>query len=100
MEKTLVDSIGAELGRQCRLAPPLLGAHAIGVTNSSPIWACLLKNLRALGGLMLEGQTDVSKKVNLGSSHRGAAEMNLAKNHEVVGLIPDLTQPVEDPVLL
>jgi len=30
------------------------------------------------------------------SSHHGAEEMNLTKNHEVVGSIPGLTQWVKD----
>ena len=33
------------------------------------------------------------------SSHRGAVEMNPTKNHEVVGLISDLTQWVKDLTL-
>ena len=33
------------------------------------------------------------------SSHRGTAERNPTRNHEVVGLIPGLTQWVKDPVL-
>ena len=34
------------------------------------------------------------------SSHRGAAETNLTRNHEVVSSIPGLAQWVKDPVLL
>ena len=34
------------------------------------------------------------------SSLRGAAEKNPTRNHEIVGLIPSLTQWVKDPVLL
>ena len=33
------------------------------------------------------------------SSHRGAAEMNLTRNHEVTGLIPGLAQWVKDLAL-
>ena len=35
----------------------------------------------------------------LGSSWRGISEMNLTRNHEVVGSIPGLTQWVKDPAL-
>ena len=34
------------------------------------------------------------------SSHYGAAEMNQTRNHEVVGVIPGLTQWVKDLALL
>jgi len=34
------------------------------------------------------------------SSCRGAAEMNLIRNHEVAGSIPGLTQRVKDLALL
>ena len=37
------------------------------------------------------------KKQHDGSSHCGAAEMNLASIHEDVGSIPGLTQWVNDP---
>ena len=33
------------------------------------------------------------------SSHRGTAETNLTRNHEVAGLIPGLPQWFKDPVL-
>ena len=33
------------------------------------------------------------------SSHRGTVERNLTRNHEVVGLIPGITQWVKDLVL-
>ena len=36
----------------------------------------------------------------LWSSHRGAVETDPTRNHEVVALIPGLSQWVKDPVLL
>ena len=33
------------------------------------------------------------------SSHHGTEEMNLTRNYEVAGLIPDLTQWVKDPAM-
>ena len=36
---------------------------------------------------------------NSWSSHHGAVETNLTRNHKVAGLIPGLTQWVKDPVL-
>ena len=40
----------------------------------------------------------VIKKLPRGSSHHGTAETNQTGNHEVVDLIPGLTQWVKDPV--
>ena len=40
-----------------------------------------------------------NKNMEIRSSLRGAPEMNLTRNHEVAGSIPDLTWWVKDPVL-
>ena len=47
-----------------------------------------------------KNQSNKQTKDNFQSSHRGAAEMNPTRNHEVVGTIPGLTQWVKDPALL
>ena len=39
------------------------------------------------------------ERKHIGSSRRGAAEMNPTMNHKVVGSIPGLAQWVKDPVL-
>ena len=41
----------------------------------------------------------VAYEMTFGSSHRGAAETNLTRSHEVAGSTPDLTQWVKDPEL-
>ena len=42
----------------------------------------------------------IKKSTNSRSSCRGTVEMNLTRNHEVVGSIPGLTQLVKDLALL
>ena len=39
------------------------------------------------------------QKIPRGSSRCGTVEMNLTRNHGVVGSIPGLTQGVKDPAL-
>ena len=39
------------------------------------------------------------KRFHTGGSHRGTAEMNLTRNHEVAGSIRGLAQWVKDPAL-
>ena len=41
-----------------------------------------------------------NSEILFGSSCGGAAEMNPTSNHEVLGLIPGLTQLVKDPAFL
>ena len=47
----------------------------------------------------MESNRNTFKNGNLGSSCHGSAETNPAKNHEVAGAIPGLTQWVKDQVL-
>ena len=44
-------------------------------------------------------ETDENKNARGGSSHHGTAEMNLTRNHEVVGSICGLAHWVKDPAL-
>jgi len=52
------------------------------------------------GGGFREVQTRWYFKKEDGSSHCGAAEPNLPRNHEVEGSMPGLTGWVKDPALL
>ena len=49
--------------------------------------------------ILVSSSKTVIKINTIWSSHRGAAEMNLTRNHEVTGSIPGLVQWVKDPVL-
>ena len=40
------------------------------------------------------------KYIKMGSSHHGAVEMNLTRNHEVAGSIPGFAQWVKNPASL
>ena len=53
-----------------------------------------------LGSTFSIGKPWVQKYIPYRSSHRGAAETNPTRNHEVVGSIPGLAQWVKDPILL
>ena len=44
-------------------------------------------------------KTKIVKNCKNWCSHRGAAETNPTRNHEVIDLIPGLTQWVKDPAL-
>ena len=64
----------------------------------------MLEKLGGVGGWGTQTRGDFLSvtfflKEKVGSSHCGSAEMNLTSNHEVVGLIPGLTQWVKDPAL-
>ena len=64
----------------------------------TPHWLLRIKyniTARNLGILEADGVF----KVLSGSARRGTVEMNLTRNHKVVGSIPGLTQGVKDPVL-
>ena len=53
-----------------------------------------------MSGQITSTETEtVIKKLPRGSSHHGTAETNQTGNHEVVDLIPGLTQWVKDPLL-
>ena len=47
----------------------------------------------------MENSMTGPRKTKNRSSHPGAVEMNLSRNHEVAGLIPGLAQWVKDLVL-
>ena len=51
--------------------------------------------------ILISDKTDLKTKVikKDRSSHHGTAEMNLTRNHDVVGSIPGLDQWVKNPAL-
>ena len=51
-----------------------------------------------MGTATKENITEFPLKTKIRSSQGGAGEMNPTRNHEVVGLISDLTQWVKDPL--
>ena len=50
--------------------------------------------------MAVETKADAQLEITLGSSHRGAVEMNLTRSHGVAGSIPSLAQWVRGLVLL
>ena len=67
------------------------------------VWLVNVYSLYYLGALPTSWgrreQLSPQKTEVLWSSHRGAAEMNLTRNHEVAGSIPGLTPWVKDLAL-
>ena len=56
-----------------------------------------------MGAATMENSMEILKKLKIGflrSSHHGAVETNLTRNHEVMGSIPGLAQQVKDSALL
>ena len=49
---------------------------------------------------LLHSNIEGFQNMKVGSSHRGAAEMNPIRNHDAASLIPGLAQWVKDLVLL
>ena len=52
-----------------------------------------------IGAVTMENSMEGPQKTKTRSSHHGAVETNLTRNHEVVISIPGLTQWVRDPAL-
>ena len=59
-----------------------------------------MKRLTGKGKDNLKGTHMISRPASMKSSHHGAVEINQTRNHEVVSLIPGLTQWAKDLVLL
>ena len=49
------------------------------------------------GAAQRQKKKERKRKLNLGSSHHGSAEMNLTSIHKKAGSIPGLAQWVKDP---
>ena len=77
----------------------------VGKTGNRMGWDMLLASCEEGPGVLLYilqdiGQIPTGNNMQLkGSFHRGTAETNLTRNHEVAGSIPGLAQWVMDLVL-
>ena len=73
--------------------------HAVGAGGEKKhlLYCRLLRMWEILSSVV--HRTNRILKLILSSSHCGAVEMNLTRNHEVVDSIPGLSQWVKDPAL-